>query len=726
MLFLVARFVGCMRLRRQSTSLATALLLSLSVSPLVAAQEEGPTTGATGEVGAGVAAEEGRIIYGREYFAQFSVISADDLLRRIPGVQDLLDFDEGGERGFGSTGAQILINGQRLSGKSNDVQSALERIQARQVLRIEVISGNAPGLDVRSEGRVVNVVLEQDTATSYGSWEGSISHYSGNVWKPGGKASYAGSWQSLDYVLGLEASPHTTPKPRADIFFIPGMASFAGQRENSRNDGTDLVGTANFSYTFANGDALNVNGSIADKGRTGTDRGERFDLTPSGVETLTSTSFNQFLTSRTEWEVGGDYEHQFGSGDTLKLLFLISSDDQNIDRNFSTAPAGGPLTINRRQILEPKEEEKIARGTYRWGFAKGHRLTLGAEVAINTLDQRVQQFVDSGAGLLDVSVPNPDSHVEEIRVESVSEYSWQPLPTLSVEASVDTEYSRIKQTGSTIANQRTFFFVRPRLDVRYDLSPQWQVRAGVTRVISQLNFNDFVSSFRTEDSSDEVVVAGNPDLVPQKKWNYELVLEHRLADDQGVLTLRGFYNDIADYIHKIPVGTGNISAAGNVGSAKFYGAELKGGIRLDWLGLEGAKIDGGINVWGSSTTDAFTGAKIRLEQKENLNWNVSFRHDTSWHGLSYGVDVNDRSNFFLTESDFILQFWPKPNINPFVEFRPLGDIVVRLAANDLFRPKEPRTVEYFDGNRATANPTFTEIRDWKFGRSFTLSIRGTF
>ena len=60
-----------------------------------------------------------------------------------------------------------------------------------------------------------------------------------------------------------------------------------------------------------------------------------------------------------------------------------------------------------------------------------------------------------------------------------------------------------------------------------------------------------------------------------------MVLEHWLADDQGVLSLRGSYNDIADHIHKIPVRTGNISAAGNVGSGEFYGVELKGGIRLD-------------------------------------------------------------------------------------------------------------------------------------------------
>ena len=703
------------------------LMLSCPLIAVHAAQSADDSAAlSTGAAVSGVTEEEGRTIYDRAYFSQFSVISADDLLRRIPGVQDLLDFDESGERGFGSTGAQVLINGQRLSGKSNDVQSALERIQARQVLRIEVIRGNAPGLDVRSEGRVVNVVLEEEVAASYISWEGSIAHYSGGVWKPGATASYAGAWGRLNYILGIEAAPQTNPRPRAEVFFIPGMAPFAGQREDGLNDGTDLIGTVNFAYGFTNGDTLNVNGRVADKGRSSTDKGELFDLSPTGVETPTLSSFNQFLTSRTQWEVGGDYEHAFENGDTFKLLFLVSSDVQKNDRTFSSAVPGAPLVINRQQILEPKEQEKIARGTYRWSVAPGHRLTLGAEVAINTLDQQVQQFVDLGSGLQNVPVPNPDSHVEETRFESVTEYSWQPTSEFSVEASLDTEYSRIKQTGSAVSNQRTFFFVRPRLDLRYDLSPQWQVRAGVTRVISQLNFSDFVSSFRTEDSSDDVVVAGNPNLVPQKNWNYEVVLEHRLADDQGVLTLRGFYNDITDHIHKIPVGSGRISAAGNVGSAEFYGAELKGGLRLDWLGIEGAKIDGGVKFWNSSKTDAFTGRKIRMDQTANLNWDVSFRHDTSWSGLSYGVDINDRSNFFISESDFILKFWPKPNINPFIEFRPIGDVVVRLASSDVFRPKEPRLVNYFDGNRAAANATFSEIREWQFGRSITLSVRGTF
>jgi hypothetical protein len=73
---------------------------------------------------------------------QYNVVTASDQLERIPGLQGLLAGAGGGgndQRGFGNSGDQILINGKRLSGKSNDIGSTLQRIQARQVVRIEVL-----------------------------------------------------------------------------------------------------------------------------------------------------------------------------------------------------------------------------------------------------------------------------------------------------------------------------------------------------------------------------------------------------------------------------------------------------------------------------------------------------------------------------------------------------------------------------------------------------------
>ena len=65
----------------------------------------------------------------------------------------------------------MLINGKRISGKSNDIGSAMQRIQASIVSRIEVIRGTTAGLDVRSEGTLINVVLTEELSGGPGSWQ---------------------------------------------------------------------------------------------------------------------------------------------------------------------------------------------------------------------------------------------------------------------------------------------------------------------------------------------------------------------------------------------------------------------------------------------------------------------------------------------------------------------------------------------------------------------------
>ncbi|CCO20722.1 TonB-dependent receptor [Bathycoccus prasinos] len=84
------------------------------------------------------------------------------MVRLIPGGISILNSLNNNQqsRGLGSTGAQILIDGKRMSGKSNDMQGRLSRIQASQIERIDLIRGTAEGLDIRSQGVLINVILK--------------------------------------------------------------------------------------------------------------------------------------------------------------------------------------------------------------------------------------------------------------------------------------------------------------------------------------------------------------------------------------------------------------------------------------------------------------------------------------------------------------------------------------------------------------------------------------
>src|SRR5689334_20581932 len=112
--------------------------------------------------------------YGPEFFTSYSVNNAEDMLKVIPGVQAILNEQilEAEQRGFGSGGARILLNGRRFPGKANEISGNLRRIPAPTVARVELISGQAQGISVNSQGILVNIVLREGASLQgSGAWE---------------------------------------------------------------------------------------------------------------------------------------------------------------------------------------------------------------------------------------------------------------------------------------------------------------------------------------------------------------------------------------------------------------------------------------------------------------------------------------------------------------------------------------------------------------------------
>ena len=103
--------------------------------------------------------------YNPDYFVQYAPRTALDMTVQIPGFS----ISGGGDtkRGLGQGGANVLINGKRISGKTS-ATDRLSRINAASVVRIEILDGarlDIPGLS----GQVANVVYQ--TTTINGNWE---------------------------------------------------------------------------------------------------------------------------------------------------------------------------------------------------------------------------------------------------------------------------------------------------------------------------------------------------------------------------------------------------------------------------------------------------------------------------------------------------------------------------------------------------------------------------
>ena len=91
-------------------------------------------------------AEAGVQTFEPTFFARFNPVTAEDMVRQLPGFT----LDEGEDlRGFGATAGNVLIGGQRPSSKTS-LKDELARISAADVLRIELIGASAAGdIDVR-------------------------------------------------------------------------------------------------------------------------------------------------------------------------------------------------------------------------------------------------------------------------------------------------------------------------------------------------------------------------------------------------------------------------------------------------------------------------------------------------------------------------------------------------------------------------------------------------
>ena len=193
--------------------------------------------------------DDSTVVYPADYFNQFFPVSANDMLSRIPGIDLALRGGRGG-RGLGSGAGEILINGQRITGKSNGGRSALARISADQVEHIEIIRGTSTELDVRGGGQIVNVVLLDEPSRSSTTVQLRSDVIQDGTFDPGGQVSRSGQNGDLNYLFNLEADPRYRAWESREFSFTPDGELTEVRRESRTRDETQLQASMNLGYSL--------------------------------------------------------------------------------------------------------------------------------------------------------------------------------------------------------------------------------------------------------------------------------------------------------------------------------------------------------------------------------------------------------------------------------------------------------------------------------------------
>jgi outer membrane receptor protein involved in Fe transport len=382
-------------------------------------------------------------------------------------------------------------------------------------------------------------------------------------------------------------------------------------------------------------------------------------------------------------------------------------------------------------------KERIARGSYTFDFFESQDVEIGIERAQTILDSRLAYGVVDAAGtpdpslggLVAQSVSNAVSTVEEMRYEPFLIHNWQLSSQMSLETSMLYESSEISQSGKTSLS-RDFGFFKPKVDFRYDLTPQLQIRATVEKRVRQLRFGDFVASNDDQDN-DSNVLGGNENLKPEWLWAYDLKGEYRLPNDVGVVSAGVWYHEHFNVIERIDatVDEDNLqSIAGNIGDGHMYGLTAAASIRMRMISMPNLLITANFNVKDSSVIDPFLGIDRRFANFDRGRLRLGMRHDVTSLGMSYGMEWNNRfdANIKRYEIDDIELRAGDPNVTAFVQFVDRRGITYRFDARNANDNMQCRERQRFVGR--VSDGILEEIEDncGGSGRTLSLKINGNF
>ncbi len=690
--------------------------------------------------------DESTVVYRADYFAEFNPISAQDMVDRIPGVGGATGRGGGfggggagggnGGRGLGGGGgSEIIINGKRVAGKSNQASGQLDRITADQVDYIELIRGTSGDLDVRGSGVVVNVVLLEELSATAINYEVNVDSYADHHAQAGGSLALSGQSGSLSYVFSAVAEPRYDHRVSEEYSVLGDYTANDEIREDLIREQTSYDYSANLDYEISSVSSVRLNALYSVNDNPSELFRRTVDLRVYPRET--SLQREKLPGERDNWEIGADYELRTESGARFKALAISNQSNVDSIRQRYDVNEDGSEDLGLFLDTGSVTQERIVRGSYTFDFLSDQDVEFGIEGAQTILKSRLalglpdEDGIPSSSlgGLVAQPVSNANSTVEEMRYEPFLIHNWRFNGQMSLETSLLYESSEISQSGD-IKLSRDFGFFKPKFDFRYDLTPQLQLRGTIEKRVQQLRFGDFVASNDDQDN-DSNVLGGNSRLRPEWFWAYDLKSEYRLPNDVGVVSAGIWYHQHYDVIDRIDATVNESSLqsiAGNIGNGHMYGLNASASIRMRMINLPNLLLTADFNVKDSSVLDPFVGIDRRWSYFDRGRLRLGMRHDITSLGLTYGMEWNNRfdGNMIRYDIDDLDMRAGDPNVTAFLQFVDKRGLTYRLDARNATDNLQCRERQRFVGR--TSAGILEEIEEMcsGSGRVLSLKISGNF
>jgi hypothetical protein len=634
---------------------AAILALELSITPL-AAQDQGTTS------------------YPAAFFADARPTNASDMIDRLPGFQ----LDTGASaRGFAGTAGNVLIDGARPTAKTDDLGSILGRITADIVERIDVIRGSAPGIDMQGQSVVANIIRRKDAGDQLVAIVNN-TYVENGEWEPGAKLEYHGSAGDIRYEGAIGRTVSNNDDSPGFGYRRLGAPGAVPQIDALHSRGVLQLG-----YNAHGGITAPLLGGTWDNNFTlqSQDYSSGVSYSGGGGSRFDSISHSH------KGEFGSHWQGHLGAMNLETLLLQRVGNET--DLNTSAQVSGSAVFAGHNNT-----GESIGRITARYAISPALNLEAGGEAAYNFLDG-TSSFVSNGAA---IALPNANISVTEKRGEGFTNISWTIFPGLALEGGVRLEYSQISATGDS-ASTREFFYPKPRLLLAWSPDKDTQLRLRAERKVGQLDFSNFVAS---SNLSTFGVAAGNADLRPDQRWQFEGAIERHFWD-KGAVVATLLHEEITDLQDYIPVG-GGLDAPGNIAHATSDKISLSATLPLDFLGIKHGLLTPNVYWQLSSLADPVTGAVRRISGQHDRNVVLSFTQDLDeWHS-SWGFDLlpvgSSWTNYRIAQTSTIRIHAPYLDLH--WTWNPATDLSLRFEANNAIPYRFELKQNNYAGPRAAA------------------------
>jgi len=645
------------------------------------------------------AEEQGISVYPASFFADARPATAYDMVSRLPGFS--LDNGLTTTRGFAGSAGNILIDGARPTAKNDDLSTILGRIPAASVERIELIRGGAPGIDMQGQSVLANIIRKKED-TSQIILNANLGFMGSGQWTPYGGIEYHGqngAWRYEASLTRVTQQWDDSPGEGYRAILAPGQAPVY--------DRAVYTGIIRTGWQAHGGLVAPLWGGEWDNNFTLQTTDYPSTLRYYGYG---GSRFDSITRQKTA-EIGSHWQGGLGAVN-LETLVLQRLGRQE-DSNTSFAPSSSSVFLSNKDT-----GETIGRVTARYSFSPDLSIEAGGEGVYNFLDGH--STLNSNG--VPVSLTNANLSVNEKRGEVFGSATWKILPTLTLEAGMRAEISEISSTGDKVQS-RDFFYPKPRLLLSWAPDDKSQIRLRAERTVGQLNFSDFVAAVNLAGYG---IGAGNADLRPDQRWQFEGAFERRFWG-RGALVLSYLHEEITDLQDFIPVG-GGLDAPGNISRATSEKIAISGLVPLDFLGLEKAQFKPNLYWATSDLIDPVTGEHRRMSNQRNIN---------SYYEISQDIDSLKSTWSFNWGTGWARNTWRIAQItrvgihnNPFVNFswsyKPEPDWKITFSAENFIPYRFEIEQRNFNGPRTLGAQPVIQDRFARTQPRFYLLLRKTF